>query len=719
MTWLALARTHRRWAAGVAAAALLTMVTTALLLRNRPPGAPLPTFSEVGISVVVTDVVVGARISADGGPATAVLIAPTGEEVASVHLQPRESGDGQSWTEGTLEDIDGEPVTASPGDRLIVDQDKVRSAAEIPQLELRVDRLGGRVEGTTLPGSSVAVMFGAATSADSPVSQRVRHAGGNAGSSGAFALVASPEGPLTGPTPMTVTVSAPSGLQRTVVRSVPYVRVSLLPGDVSGNMNPYDEIHLELFGSNENLTASARVIADSAGRYTVWLRGDNGERVRPAPGDRVEVSDRSDRLTLLIPPLSGEYDEEGKRLVGDAAAGSTVSLVAWNPWFPGLMEPATTAESTGRWALDLEDGLKPASHYYLTERMNAGDEITLCRQRPFVQLVPGSPALTVEALWDTEADLQLSRAGMEVATAAGAGPWSGDIKLTWKDALGHVVDALPGDVVTGVVNRWPVSFTVGGLEAAIHSGTARLEGLAPPGAKIFLGWRSPWEQATAGSDGKFRFDVGDHLENGALAGGTNMEVGYAVSEGHHMRQPFAGVTVSVSLTAGIITGVAQPNSPVEIRLKENDGVQKGAVNSVADAHGRVSTGLPTGVAALAPGDRVEFQAGVVSSTLEIPAFTAAFDAETGTVAGIAPPESMVSLSVFIGDSRQPEDRYVIAGKDGAWTVDLRLPRPGQALLDPATVSSIDVVLDLEENTVTLSLEGPRAQARSQHRAWSS
>ncbi len=55
------------------------------------------------------------------------------------------------------------------------------------------------------------------------------------------------------------------------------------------------------------------------------------------------------------------------------------------------------------------------------------------------------------------------------------------------------------------------------------------------------------------------------------------------------------------------------------------------MSSPADAHGRVRAGLPPGVATLGPGDRVRFHAGAVSATLEIPEFTAAFDAEKGIV----------------------------------------------------------------------------------------
>lgn len=509
-------------------------------------------------------------------------------------------------------------------------------------------------------------------------------------------------GALDGRTAITVTARHPAtGLRAAWVRAVPWARVSLHPGDVTGALRPRAGMTLTLYGADDEARGAGAAVTDRSGRFSVWARDPAGRRVRPEAGDRVVIDDGESRLTVDVPPLAGDWDLGAGILSGPAQPGARIEAVLWNPWRPGeVATPATAAGADGTWSL-AGIPLHPATHFYLTELLAPGDQAYYCQQVPMVYVEPGSSAVEVQTLWEVEAALELMRGGRVVARARGGGPWSRNLVLALRDDAGRPAAVQPGDRLTGTVDRAAVDIAVGRFDARLDPATGRIAGHAAPGARVGLARDRQVIQAaetTAAADGAFTLDAGGALVDGWPGPGVEIQAFQPLGD-HNLRARFVGPSLTATLGGRAAGGRATPGARITVVRAAADadggagglatavsgaaaGDARAAVSAVADAAGRWEVDWPASTPPLAAGERLALQ--VEDGTWRaytLPDLTAEIDAAAGAIVGGGTPGGVVSIEAFVGADIEPVTLSGFIGDDGRWAVDLRDRGDGTGSID--------------------------------------
>lgn len=471
---------------------------------------------------------------------------------------------------------------------------------------------------------------------------------------------------LVGGRALTVTLEVAGGERRVLRRKVPYVRVSLHPGDVVGAGLPLAPVTVTLRGSDGALRARGLARAEIQGDFMVWLRDANGARVRARPGDRVTVEAGDAPWSLDLPTLDGQAQGRS-RLGGAGPPGAVIDLTLWNPWLPGQYQvTATAAGADGRWTSPVAVPLEPSTHYYMTARLPLGDQVFHCQQLPRLHLEPGSAIVRVDALSDLDAELTLHRgiAGPPLARAAGREAWSGELALTFRDGAGRPVLVQAGDRLRGQVNGDTIDLEVPPLAAALDR-AGRVTGRAAPGTEIRLAMPGPLDGAAARADAAGRFDIPldpERFPDGLPPLGQTLVV-YALLPGdHNVERRFAGGSLLLDLGQGVVTGEADPGAVLRLTIAGTE------VSAQADAGGAVQLAVPTldrvGAAA-----RIDL--GRRSLDLVLPRLTLAYDAASGLADGQGPPETAVELRVLQDPAGPGESLSVTTDAEGRWSIDLR------------------------------------------------
>lgn len=482
---------------------------------------------------------------------------------------------------------------------------------------------------------------------------------------------------------------------------MPWARVSLHPGDVTGALRPRAGMTLTLYGADDEARGAGAAVTDRSGRFSVWARDPAGRRVRPEAGDRVVIDDGESRLTVDVPPLAGDWDLGAGILSGPAQPGARIEAVLWNPWRPGeVATPATAAGADGTWSL-AGIPLHPATHFYLTELLAPGDQAYYCQQVPMVYVEPGSSAVEVQTLWEVEAALELMRGGRVVARARGGGPWSRNLVLALRDDAGRPAAVQPGDRLTGTVDRAAVDIAVGRFDARLDPATGRIAGHAAPGARVGLARDRQVIQAaetTAAADGAFTLDAGGALVDGWPGPGVEIQAFQPLGD-HNLRARFVGPSLTATLGGRAAGGRATPGARITVVRAAADadggagglatavsgaaaGDARAAVSAVADAAGRWEVDWPASTPPLAAGERLALQ--VEDGTWRaytLPDLTAEIDAAAGAIVGGGTPGGVVSIEAFVGADIEPVTLSGFIGDDGRWAVDLRDRGDGTGSID--------------------------------------
>lgn len=770
------------------AATLVLVAAASLACVNRRPTAPPPTASTDETDAIPPAALPAGRLAITIGdhlirgeswsnkalPDRALLRDAAGR--AKGEADVRASGD-EDW-EARLEDDEGEATPLRPGDRLWLETGGERQEVlRLPDLHLAFDRTADRLVLRPATEAEAARLRAIERKLDTPHLRLVLdpEAGPDApavtpASATTFTAAtastattapgaaqpptAAPHEPVgAGEFPLdpqtveggqAITLSLHSRAERWHLawpRHVPYLRISLHPGDITGNLEPGAAITLSLRGP-ESRAGRGIARAGEDGGFTTWLFGEDGRRVKPHPGDTVVADDGVTHLEVTVPEFAVAWDLAAGRLTGRGPAGAALDFTVWNPWRPGeTVTPKSTVGPDGAWSLAPKQGLHPATHYYITTHLPDGDQLYHCEQIPMLYLEPGDGSgsdpraafVEVQTLWGLQAKLELQRQGRVVAQAAGGGPWSGNLGLILRGPDGALAPVRTGDIVRATIGSQVLEAVVAPFTATWQAGQGgRVSGIAPPGATIGLAEpESPFADTTtrAGADGRFTLATSGLWSLGAdadalpgdlppLAPGAKAEVYTTLSSGHNLRRSFRGPTVAAALDASALEG-GLPSDDYEFEVNRLGAnlLDTIAVDSLgADSLGNSATFTATlsanGTApGLAAGDRITVAIAngqrkpLIDVTL--PALSVSRDLD-GILSGEAPSAALLDLELTIAEG-EPPLRYAVTADDaGQWRLDPLRPPAGQAIAPPDLVRRIDVVWRDQGLELRRSLSVPAA-----------
>jgi len=626
-------------------------------------------------------------------------------------------GRGGAWSTVLL-DGQGGDVAPAGGDRLhLTDRGRAYDWT-IPDVALHFGRGTDTVSGTTAAGALLDVAVTGARqgiadgglppaqaayarttslpSGDAATAPPPTTARSIAGADGSFVIHLGAGVALRGDDEVKTTVTV-GGVRLHAPRRVPFLRVSLHPGDVTAFVRPNALVTVTLRGADGEVRAAGSGIADYAGRATVWAHDAAFRRTPARPGDVVEVTDGETNLRLRVPAFHAVHDLEHGTLAGIGHAGGALDITLWNPWYPGeIDEPRSTVGADGRWSVTPEVALHPASHYYITNHFPDGDRIFYCYQIPMLHVAPGQPVVGVQALYFADAHLELVRAGRTIATGRTTNPWVEIASVVLRDGAGAPVSAQSGDTVRATLDGVPAEVEVGRLTATVEPEDEVVTGTAAPGAVLELMRTSPLgAKTTAGADGGYRFDPAESawLDGALPRPGIELNVVERLAGGHFRRARLIGPTIEVDIGTRTVTGQAAGGSSVVVRR----GTDR--ATAAADASDRYTATLPAATGVLTGGDVVTLTLGSWSTSLRVLPLAASFDPATGRITGRTAGD-LVVLAVWAGDADMPERWTVpVDAVDGPWSVDVTKPGVGVAPIDPARVRRIEATIPIEGHAV--------------------
>lgn len=712
------------------------------------------------VAVTFTEATISGRLAPGAVGPLSITVRSAGGALRAIGAAELDSRAGR-WT-ALLRDGRGGDVLPEAGDVLhVIDRDRGYDWT-VPPLTLHFGRGSDVISGTTAAGAVVDVevtggrrgtgdtglpptpaAYAHATSlppADAATVPPPRAAQATAGADGAFAARLGAGVTLRGDDEVKVAVTA-GGLRLNAPRHVPFVRVSLHPGDVAAYLRPLAVVSLTLSGPDGRLLATGRGVGDIDGRAAIWPHDAAFERRAARPGDTVTVDDGETRLAVTVPPFEAHHDLATGTLRGVGTAGDALDATLWNPWYPGeLDEPRGAVGADGTWTMRPKVALHPASHYYITEYLAAGDRIFYCYQAPMLHVEADSATVGVQALYFADVRLTLERAGRAIATGRTVRPWVEIARIPLRDAAGRYVATAPGDIVKATLDGLPAEVEVGAITAAVDVGAANdgdaggrtvdatapaadapgaVVGAGPPGATLELVGSSPLGiSTTVGADGRYRFPpTEDARLDGALPrAGSELAVAERLPSGHFRVARLLGPTMLVDIGARTVTGQAAAGTRVTVR-RGVDGA-----TAVADAEDRYTATLPAGAAVITGGEVVTLTVPVAwhgpmattstrrtmgspaaasswSTSLRVPGLDATYDADAGRLSGRAAGD-LVAVSVWAGDATEPERWSVpVPDAQGAWSVDLTVPSLGVEPVAPEAVRRIEAEVRVEGHGV--------------------
>jgi len=743
------------------AAALVLVATASLACVNRRPTAPPPTASTdeadaippAGLPAGRLAITIGDHLirgeswPGDALPDRALLRDSAGRPKGAAAVR---SSSAEDW-EARLEDEAGEATPLRPGDRLWLETGgKRQEVLRLPGLHLAFDRAADRlilrpateaeaarlqaVERTLdLPRGRLVLdpEAGPDAPAVTPGSPMIPAAATTSTATAAITGLldggAFPLDPQTAEGGQAITLSLHSRAERWNLawpRRAPYLRISLHPGDITGNLEPGAAISLSLRGPEDRGGRGIARAGDDGG-FSTWLFAEDGQRVKPRPGDTVVADDGVTRLEVTVPEFAAAWDLAAGRLAGRGPASAALDFTVWNPWRPGeTVTPKSAVGPDGAWSLAPEHGLHPATHFYITTHLPDGDQLYHCEQIPMLYLEPGDGSgkdpraafVEVQTLWGLQASLELLREGSVVAEAAGGGPWSGNLGLILQGPDGRPVAVRSGDRLRAAVGSQALEAEVAPFTASWQGGDRGLVvGKAPAGATVGVAEpESPFPDATtsAGADGAYALSAGDLWSLGEdadplpgdlppLAPGAKAEVYTTLASGHNLRRSFRGPTVSATLGEAALKGSfpGDGNGFTVAVMREGKPLEGGQQAELEGATGAfslrlASTASPAATSTgLAPGDRILVKAAGRETPLidvTLPQISLARGAD-GMLSGEAPAGALLDLELATAEG-EPPLRYAVTADDaGLWRLDPLRPPAGQAIAPPDLVRRVDVV----------------------------
>jgi hypothetical protein len=427
------------------------------------------------------------------------------------------------------------------------------------------------------------------------------------------------------------------------------------------------------------------------------------------PGERLVFADADQAVTAAVPEVTGSYDLATNVLYGRGVPASEVKLVVWNPYFPEYAQPTAVVDGGGSWRLDPGITLHPASHFYVNQDLESGDQVFYCLQIPALHVEVGSPLAIVEGLWDVRAQIELWRAGRAAAGTAGVADFDGGLELVLRDGDGRPVGVAAGDQLVAGLDGLTRTVGVAPL-AAMVAPDGMLTGEAAPGAEVVLDSRLPLASVVAGPTGVFSFDVSSLTAGGWARAGERFQVYTLVGFGDHVRVQFRGPEVVAQLGEALVAGRTVAHAPFRL-VRSHAGRADEAVGGRAAFDGRLTVTLDEPVEAL---DTLVLSTGPVTAQVAVPALTATYDPRTAELRGTGPAFTVLDLDVYVRAGRFPERMFATTDETGTWSLELLTGRRDQPVVAPWDVSRFVLRHRVESGAVSLEVGGPYGRAG---RAW--
>jgi hypothetical protein len=180
------------------------------------------------------------------------------------------------------------------------------------------------------------------------------------------------------------------------------------------------------------------------------------------------------------------------------------------------------------------------------------------------------------------------------------------------------------------------------------------------------------------------------------------------SSGDHVRVHFQGPSLAAELDGTRVTGSAMPG---RVYTLTNLAAPRDELTGTIVADGTFAAEFASPVRT---GDRLRLTTGPVSTTLPIPALSAAVDLTLGTISGKGPEQAILGVDAYLGQADFPARLFARTDEQGDWSLNLRAPEGGGPVTDPWRVTRFELRHRDGANDVWLKVEGP---ALSAHRAF--
>lgn len=436
--------------------------------------------------------------------------------------------------------------------------------------------------------------------------------------------------------------------------------------------------------------------ADASGVATVLLHfRTNDLYYRPVePGDRLEVAllDGPTLVDIALPEFGADATDDGRRVVGRAAAGSPVTVTLEAGAGPPLQQ-AVVADDDGAFALDLANAQRLAEGAGGTASFvdAEGHRYTDVFARRHVELTMDS------AYVETRASQQAPVGAERIAEVSGrqvlrrfavsSPTWEGlafDGRRVLNDDAAYRVGV--GDVVTFTQRGGPLrradALTRTLPDLSIRWTGDGVAGRAPADATVVVTVGAPGEAprwsatATADAAGDFALTLpGDVRPAAGWWSNARLDTG----DGIWLRATNVVPRVEASVGAGHVGIDLQPFQPVTVTVTGAGGEIRYEGSHRADVVGRLDVQMLAGArdaasgrqtyVALRPGDRMAIDLDARDPLVfTIPALVARSDPDAEAIFGTASANGQLEVALVRGDETLRRTTRVDA--DGRWRLDL-------------------------------------------------
>ncbi len=477
--------------------------------------------------------------------------------------------------------------------------------------------------------------------------------------------------------------------------------------------------------SPTGLKAKAQGVADASGRVALTLaivmdtRGLSTWPRPISPGDTMTLTqDRGGPLTVRVPDLSADVDDNRRRIVGRAPAGTAVTVTV-EAAVPGAPPPTrVVADASGRFAFELPGGLSLADGQggWVTWVDADGHRFDAYFAARFVEITLDTAYARVRSTIGNE---------LEVKRRANNGTRVVDRGLHGR----QYSEGLDGRRVLADDHRWqihagmPITVTEDGgpLErrdrlirvmpklAITIAGGAGVSGAAPAGARLTVRALPPHSEepaaevvVTADAGGAFAVSFAPDL---VLAAGWRAAAVMDLGDGIYARALATRPRLRGAVGGPWLDLIVAPMQLVTVTLRSPSGAERISVTRRAAAEGSLAMDFDTDrldanswhiFETLRPGDAIEVDAGGGDRRrVLVPRLAARSDPDAEAIIGQTEPGARVGARLYFGqldpvtlDLRWPVElsRVADAGPDGSFRIDLA----GEADIEPGVGTELSI-----------------------------
>jgi len=406
--------------------------------------------------------------------------------------------------------------------------------------------------------------------------------------------------------------------------------------------------------------------------------GGNQANAQVRPGDRIVLTPEGGAAVMFdVPELHVALDAAGDRIVGRAPAGATLEIEASLGGPPVAATALAGAEGGFTWVgSDVEAGetarivLRLADQNVVTALAAAvRAELALGSSQTSGAATPGG---TITIAYH---HLAGSAAGQNTTNVNGGTDWNLNTGMGGGGpggggpGAGRVPFAVGDTVTVTYASGLPeAAFTTVGVLPAVtieDGGGGFVGGQASPGARVEVQAIGPdgatfSAATTADALGRWAADLSAAV---GLGPGWRLRAAAEAAPGLFVVAVDAIEQIRVGVHRDLVTGVADPGTPISVTLRAPDGSVKDSDTTGANNQGVFNAD----VGPMAAGDLLEvyFVAGD-PVVITIPELSVVADSATDAVSGVGP--AGATIAVAQGQGQNAVQRTAVIGDDGRWSV---------------------------------------------------